>query len=119
MEQKQRKLPPHLWKPGQSGNPRGRARGCRDKLGEAFVVALYADFLLYGQDAVAKARIEKPSAYLTAISRVLPKEVNLQGDAAAAFLKLLEKITNGMDRSLAEEPGQPEALRDERPAGHA
>ena len=29
MEKKERKKPPHLWKPGQSGNPKGRKKGSR------------------------------------------------------------------------------------------
>jgi len=32
------------WKPGESGNPRGRPRGARSKLGAAFIEALAADF---------------------------------------------------------------------------
>jgi hypothetical protein len=38
---KQRGIP---FKPGQSGNPDGRPRGSRNKLGEAFVQALADDF---------------------------------------------------------------------------
>ena len=26
-----KKAPPHAWKPGQSGNPRGKSAGCRNK----------------------------------------------------------------------------------------
>jgi len=33
--------PEHLYKPGQSGNPNGRPKGSRNKLGEAFIAALH------------------------------------------------------------------------------
>jgi hypothetical protein len=108
-----------MWKPGESGNPKGRVVGSKDKLNEAFLKALLNDFVEHGAAAIVACRTEKPEAYLAAISRVLPKDVNMQVDGSAVFLKLLEAITNGMDRGMVEEPGQSEALRDQRPAGHA
>ena len=116
---KDKQLPEHLWKPGQSGNPKGRPKGCKDKLGEAFIEALYEDFTANGADAIVRCRNEKPEAYLAAISRIIPKEVNVKGDGLNAFIQLWDAISNGMAGRLAQEQGQSEALRDERPAGHA
>lgn len=34
---------PNRFKPGQSGNPKGREKGSRNKLGEAFLEAMHDD----------------------------------------------------------------------------
>jgi hypothetical protein len=107
------------WKPGQSGNPKGRITGSKDALNEAFLRALLKDFHEHGAAAIATCRETKPEAYIAAISRLLPKDMNVNVDAGAVFLNLLEVITHGLDRGLAQEQGQPKALCDGRPAGHA
>lgn len=68
------------WKPGQSGNPAGRPKGARQKLGEAFLDALLADFVKavgqgQGVDAIQKMRDTDPGAYAKMIASLLPKEI--------------------------------------------
>ena len=110
---------PSWFKPGQSGNPNGKPKGCKEKLGEAFVQALYEDFQEHGANAIMACREQKPEAYLTAISRIVPKDINFKGDGAAAFVKILEAISSGMAGRLGEQQEQPETLHDARPAGNA
>jgi len=64
------------WKPGQSGNPAGRPKGARSKLGEDFIEALIKDFADGGVEAIRLMRAEKPNEYVRALVAILPKEVD-------------------------------------------
>lgn len=68
---------PTSFKPGQSGNPTGRPKGARSKLGEDFVKALQQDFKAHGISVIEKVREDKPDAYLKVIASILPKEVTV------------------------------------------
>ncbi|PDT39820.1 MULTISPECIES: hypothetical protein [Sinorhizobium] len=63
----------HQFKPGNPGRP----KGSRNKLGEAFLEAMHADFEEYGVKAIAKVRDEKPDQYLKVIASILPKDLNV------------------------------------------
>lgn len=63
------------WVPGQSGNPKGRARGSRNKLGEEFIERLHAHFLENGDVAIEEVFENDKVAYLKVIASVIPKEV--------------------------------------------
>lgn len=69
------------WKPGQSGNPAGRAKGSRNKLGEIFIQALHDDFQANGVQAIATVREERPHEYLKVVASLLPKQVEIKEDA--------------------------------------
>jgi hypothetical protein len=79
MAETEKTVPKQLtpWKPGQSGNPTGRPKGARNKLGEAFIEALHDDFNEHGVAAIQVVRAEKPDQYLKVIASLLPKDINL------------------------------------------
>lgn len=55
----------------------GRPKGARNKLGEAFLEAMLADFTQHGVAAIEVVRALKPDQYLKVIASILPKEMNL------------------------------------------
>lgn len=92
--------PAHWFQPGQSGNPKGRVKGSRNKLGEDFVAALQKDFEAHGEMVIETVRTEKPDAYLKVIASILPKELNvntsrveeMSDDDLAAGIAALQSI---------------------------
>ena len=63
--------------PGVSGNPAGKPKGARTKLGEQFLSALQEDFQEHGVAAIQTVRAERPHDYLKVIASLMPKDFNL------------------------------------------
>jgi hypothetical protein len=62
---------------GQSGNPAGRPKGSRNKLGEDFLTALAEDFEEHGKEAIAACRENTPAAYVKVVAALLPKQLEV------------------------------------------
>lgn len=61
------------FKPGQSGNPAGRARGSRNHFSEGFLHDLADDFEHHGRVAIERMRRERPAEYIRVIASLLPR----------------------------------------------
>jgi hypothetical protein len=74
------------WRRGETGNPRGRPTASRDRLGEAFIRDLTADFGEHGRDAIRRAREADPLGYLALVARLVPKDLRAADGAAAGSI---------------------------------
>lgn len=90
---------PHLFKPGQSGNPAGRPKGTRHKLGAAFLEAMLEDFTAHGAETIIKVRDEKPDQYLKVVASILPKEIEAGEQLTTTLTEILERI-DGRTRAI-------------------
>ena len=75
---RKRRGPGKPFKPGQSGNPKGRPKGSRHRLSEAFVAALCEDFETHGAKVIRHVREKDPSTYVRVAASLLPKEFKIE-----------------------------------------
>ena len=71
-----RHLQPYQWKPGQSGNPKGRAKGTRHRIQEAFLQDFLEAWLAFGRPALMAAAWTKPAEFVKVAASLMPKEVD-------------------------------------------
>ena len=54
----------HQFKPGQSGNPKGRQKGSRAKFAEEFCTDFYEHWKVHGKDAIDRLCARRPGDYV-------------------------------------------------------
>lgn len=117
----QRGLKP--WLPGQSGNPAGRPKGARHKLGEKFLEDMLADFETHGKAVIEKVRTDDPTQYLKVVASILPKELNVtvseyddlsDDELAERFAAIASQLGNGGGAHSVRAPAADDAARGAR-----
>jgi hypothetical protein len=105
------------WKPGQSGNPKGRPKGSRDTINEAFLKDLAADWRKNGAEALKKAREERPAEYCRMVANLIPREAKMQLDVQSEtqreFLKALKAMNASESRQIDQKPKIIEGVAEE------
>ena len=94
------------WKPGQSGNPRGRPKGSRHKIAECFLRDLLADYEEHGAVSIAMMRQKDVVAYVKTVASLLPKQIehspNPMADLTDQELEKLEEFLTAIQGEDAE-----------------
>ena len=74
-EKKQRNLIPY--KPGQSGNPKGRPKGSRNKLTEEFIRDLANTWETMGKAALMTVAWTSPAEFVRVVASLMPRDVDV------------------------------------------
>ena len=99
-EKKLRNLKP--FEPGQSGNPDGRPKGSRNKLGEAFIQDVYAKWQEQGEDALTKMIKQEPGAFVRVVAGILPKELVVKDELSEVSDEELAALVAAARKALSD-----------------
>ncbi len=108
------------WKPGESGNPKGKRTGARDKITQAFLNKLDEVWREQGLEALKKAAQDRPAEFCRMIASLLPKDQNLSvkndpaGEAHLAALFSMNRAP-ALEEEIARLKAENAALKGETP----
>lgn len=62
------------WKKGESGNPRGRPKGAKDSLAQAYVRAIGRIWEKKGEEVLERLVDEDPATFARLVGALMPKD---------------------------------------------
>jgi hypothetical protein len=104
------------FKPGRSGNPKGRPKGSRHRISEAFLGDVLADYEKHGAATIERMRQDDPAAYVRMVVSLVPKQIenvpnplehftDEELDQLEAYLKsIADKGESGADQQANGQP---------------
>lgn len=90
------------FRPGQSGNPKGRPEGSKNRVTEDFLKALAEDFSRHGPGAIAEMREKDPGGYVRVVAALVPTESKHEIKSDEAFVRVWTAVASGALATIAE-----------------
>jgi hypothetical protein len=91
------------WKPGQSGNPKGRAVGSRNKLSEQFLDETYEVYQQYGKPALIVMATKAPVRFCNMVALLIPQHFKVAHEHTITLSpeELTEKLVEARQQLVA------------------
>ena len=102
-----RKLPGRPFKPGEewTGNDKGRPKGSRNKLGEAFIADVFAKWTEHGAGALDALIERDPGGFVRVVASLMPKEMIVKDELGDVSDEELAFFVHTLREMLREQTG--------------